>query len=96
LNNNFVYYKVFPKLILVVTQTTLAIIAIAAAIGIIGVVVVVETFVIPLQQVAEARRCPFDSQAFNASQGRCFGPTNTTLLIIMITVDNHILSSFLF
>jgi hypothetical protein len=40
-------HQVFPKLILIVTQTTLAIIAVAAAIGIIGIMVV-ETFVIPL------------------------------------------------
>jgi hypothetical protein len=52
----------------------LAIIAIAAAIGVIGVVVTVETFVIPLQQQqAEARGCR-NSMAFNASQGRCFHP----------------------
>ena len=61
------------------TQTTLAIIAIVVAIGIIGVIVV-ETFVIPLQQQqAEARGCRFPVvglgiQAFNASQGRCFHP----------------------
>ena len=63
---------------MMITQTTLAIIAIIAAIGIIGVLVV-ETFVIPLQQQAEARGCRFPVvglgiQAFNASQGRCFHP----------------------
>ena len=53
----------------------LAIIAIGAAIGVIGVVVTLETFVTPLlqQQEAEARGCN-RSVAFNASKGRCFHP----------------------
>jgi hypothetical protein len=60
----------------------LAIIAIAAAIGVIWVVVTVETFVTPLlqQQEAEARGCENvprnisqNATAFIVSQGRCFG-----------------------
>ena len=56
-------------------KTSLAIFVIAAAIGIIGVLVVVESFVIPLQlqQQAEAVGCK-NSIAFNASKGRCFQP----------------------
>ena len=67
---------------MVITEPTLAIIAIVAAIEVIGVLVV-ETFVIPLllqQQAAEARGCDTIPRnigaigiAFNASQGRCFG-----------------------
>ncbi len=56
-----------------VNDTTLAIIAIAAVIGLLGLVVV-ET--ISVQQKAEAKGCesgPAVSQAFNASKGRCFG-----------------------
>jgi hypothetical protein len=56
-------------------QTTrLAIIAIGAAIGVVGVLAV-ETFVTPLlqQQEAEAKGCR-NGIAFNASKGRCFQP----------------------
>jgi hypothetical protein len=58
-----------------IEKTNIAIIAIAAAIGVIGIVVTVETFVAPLlqQQEAEARGCK-NSIAFNASKGRCFRP----------------------
>jgi hypothetical protein len=52
-------------------ETTLAIIAIIAALGLLGVVVV-ESISIPPQQQADARGCT-NGIAFNASQGRCFG-----------------------
>jgi hypothetical protein len=51
-------------------ETSLAIIAIVAALGLLGVVVV-EIISTPQHQ-AEARGCT-NSQAFNASKGRCFG-----------------------
>jgi len=51
-------------------ETTLGIIAIIAALGLLGVVVV-ESISIPQQQ-ADARGCT-NGIAFNASQGRCFG-----------------------
>jgi hypothetical protein len=51
-------------------ETTLAIIAIVAALGLLGLVVV-ESISIPQQQ-ADARGCN-NGVAFNASQGRCFG-----------------------
>jgi hypothetical protein len=59
-----------------IEKINIAIIAIAAAIGVIGIVVTVETFVAPLlqQQEAEARGCPLGSPGFNASKGRCFHP----------------------
>jgi hypothetical protein len=56
-----------------VNHTTLAIIAIAAVLGLLGLVVV-ET--ISVQQQAKAKGCESGravSQAFNASKGRCFG-----------------------
>jgi hypothetical protein len=57
-----------------VNDTTLAIVAIVAAIGLLGLVVV-ET--INVQQQAEAKGCesglPNSARGFNASQGRCFG-----------------------
>jgi hypothetical protein len=57
-----------------VNDTTLAIIAIVAAVGLLGLVVV-ET--ISVQQQAKAAGCengfPTSARAFNASQGRCFG-----------------------
>jgi hypothetical protein len=49
----------------------MAIIAIIAALGLLGVVAI-ETFNIPQQQ-ADARGCK-TSVAVNASQGRCFHP----------------------
>jgi hypothetical protein len=51
-------------------ETTLVIIAIIAALGLLGVVVV-ESISISQQQ-ADARGCR-NSIAFNASKGRCFG-----------------------
>jgi hypothetical protein len=54
------------------TTTPMTIIAIVAALGLLGVVVVTVTVIIPLQQQAEAAGCR-TSQAFNASKGRCFG-----------------------
>jgi hypothetical protein len=56
-----------------VNDTTLAIVAIAAVLGLLGLVVV-ET--INVQQQAEAKGCENGravSRAFNASKGRCFG-----------------------
>lgn len=52
------------------TDKTLAIIAIVAAVGLLGLVVA-ET--ISVQQQAEARGCK-NSIAVNASKGRCFNP----------------------
>ena len=55
---------------------SIAVIAIVAALGLLGVVVVTVAFTIPLQQV-EAAGCinpnapGGGSRAFNASQGRC-------------------------
>ena len=51
-------------------ETTLAIIAIVAALGLLGLVVV-ESINIPKQQ-ADAAGCN-NGIAFNASKGRCFG-----------------------
>jgi hypothetical protein len=54
-------------------NTTLAIVAIAAALGLLGLVAVEA---ISVQQQAKAKGCesgPAIGQAFNASQGRCFG-----------------------
>ena len=53
-----------------VNDTTLAVVAIVAAIGLLGLVVV-ETINMPQQQQAFARGC--FGAGFNASQGRCFG-----------------------
>jgi hypothetical protein len=55
----------------------LAIIAIVAALALLGVVVVTVAFTIPLQQEAEAapgceKGLPRSAPAFNASRGRCF------------------------
>ena len=58
-----------------VNDTTLAIIAMVAAIGLLGLVVM-ESTIVPQQQQAFARGCesgPAIGQAFNASLGRCFG-----------------------
>jgi hypothetical protein len=52
-------------------ETTLAIIAIVAALGLLGVVVV-ESISIPQHQ-AEAAGCPTSTPAVNASKARCFG-----------------------
>jgi hypothetical protein len=55
----------------------LAIIAVVAALALLGVVVVMVAVIIPLQQEAEARGCVNPnapgggSLAFNASKGRC-------------------------
>jgi len=53
-------------------NTTFAVIAIVAALALLGVVVITVA-AIPLQQEAEAKGCR-TSQAFNASKGRCFQP----------------------
>jgi hypothetical protein len=50
-----------------------AVIAIVVALGLLGVVVLTVTVIIPLQQQAEARGCK-SSVPFNASKGRCFQP----------------------
>jgi hypothetical protein len=53
-------------------QQQLAIIAVMAALALLGVVVVTVAFTIPLQQEAEARGCPLGTPAPNASKTRCF------------------------
>jgi hypothetical protein len=51
----------------------LAIIALVAALALLGVVVVTVALTIPsLQQEAEARGCPIGTPAPNASKTRCF------------------------
>jgi hypothetical protein len=50
----------------------LAIMAVVAALALLGVVVITVTVTIPLQQQAEARGCPLGTPAPNASKGRCF------------------------
>jgi hypothetical protein len=53
----------------------LAIIALVAALALVGVVVVTVAVTIPLQEAeAGCERGRAVSQAFNASQGRCFRP----------------------
>jgi uncharacterized membrane protein len=50
----------------------LALIAVVAALSMLGIVVLTLTVTIPLQQQqAEALGCPDRTPAFNASQGRC-------------------------
>jgi hypothetical protein len=51
----------------------LAIIAVVAALALLGVVIITVAVTIPLQQEAEAAGCK-SSKAFNASKGRCFHP----------------------
>jgi hypothetical protein len=51
-------------------ETSLAIIAIVVALGLLGIIIV-ESISIPQQQ-ADAAGCR-TSTAFNASKGRCFG-----------------------
>ena len=55
-------------------QQQLALLALVAALALLGVVVVTVAVTIPLQQ-AEARGCESGGAgvAFNASRGRCFG-----------------------
>jgi hypothetical protein len=50
----------------------LAIIALVAALALLGVVIVLAITTLPTMQEAEARGCPGTNPAFNASQGRCF------------------------
>jgi hypothetical protein len=50
----------------------LAIIALVAALALLGVVVVTVAVTIPSLQEAEARGCPLGTPAPNASKGRCF------------------------
>jgi hypothetical protein len=54
------------------TITSITLIAIVAALALLGVVVVSVAVTIPLQQQAEAAGCR-TSLAVNASKGRCFG-----------------------
>ena len=51
--------------------TSYAVIAIVAALSMLGIVVLTVTVTIPLQQQAEALGCPDRTPAFNASKGRC-------------------------
>jgi hypothetical protein len=55
-------------------NTTFVVIALVAALALVGVVAVT-IVTIPLQQQAEARGCESGGAgiAFNASRGRCFG-----------------------
>lgn len=56
------------------SNTTLAVVALVAALGVLGLVVVMVAVTIPLQE-AEAgcqNGLPNSVPAFNASQGRCF------------------------
>jgi hypothetical protein len=56
-------------------QTSMAVIAIVAALGLLGVVVVMVAVTIPLQEAeAGCERGNAGSLAVNASQGRCFRP----------------------
>jgi hypothetical protein len=56
-------------------QTSMAVIAIVAALGLLGVVVVMVAVTIPLQEAeAGCERGAAAGTAFNASQGRCFRP----------------------
>jgi hypothetical protein len=63
------------------TTTSMAIIAIVAALGLLGVVVITVAVTIPLQQQTEAAGCENSVRSgkgtglvgVNASQGRCFG-----------------------
>ena len=54
-------------------DTTFVVIAIAAALALLGVVAIT-LVTIPLQQQAEARGCPSGTIAPNASKLRCFRP----------------------
>jgi hypothetical protein len=54
-----------------INNTTLAIVAIVAALGLLGVIAI-ETLILPQQQQAYAAGCN-NGIAFNASKGRCFG-----------------------
>jgi hypothetical protein len=58
-------------------KNNLALIAVLAALALLGVVVITVTVTIPLQQQAEARGCesgfPNSARAINGSRGRCFG-----------------------
>jgi hypothetical protein len=53
-------------------NVSIAIIALVAALALLGVVVVTVAVTIPLQQQAEARGCPIGTPAVNASKARCF------------------------
>jgi hypothetical protein len=57
------------------TITSMAIIAIVAALALLGVVVVTVAVTIPLQEAeAGCERGAASGTAFNASKGRCFRP----------------------
>jgi hypothetical protein len=53
-------------------QQQLALIALVAALALLGVVVITVAVTIPLQQQAEAVGCPAGTPGANASKGRCF------------------------
>jgi hypothetical protein len=50
----------------------LAIIALVAALALLGVVIVLAITTLPTMQEAEARGCPIGTPAPNASKTRCF------------------------
>jgi hypothetical protein len=56
-------------------KTTIAVIAIVAALALLGVVVITVAVTIPLQEAeAGCERGGAPGTAFNASKGRCFRP----------------------
>jgi hypothetical protein len=56
-------------------NVSIAIIAIAAALGVLGVVVITVAVTIPLQEAeAGCERGPAVNRSFESSSGRCFNP----------------------
>ena len=61
------------SLLQLMQNNQLALIAVVAALSMLGIVVLTVTVTIPLQQQqAEAAGCPSTGPAVNASKGRCF------------------------
>jgi hypothetical protein len=56
------------------SNTTFVVIAIVAALTVLGIVVVMVAVTIPLQQQAEAAGCQNGSHPFFQSRGNCFHP----------------------
>ncbi len=64
----------FKGTMLPAMRNSIAVVAIVAALSMLGVVVIIVA-TIPLQKEAEARGCNLGQQPqFNASKGRCFHP----------------------
>jgi hypothetical protein len=53
-------------------DTSIAVVAIVAALAVLGIVVVMAAVTIPLHQQAEAAGCQNGSHAFFQSRGNCF------------------------